>query len=802
MPTLHVTLVAGEDIPPADSNGLSDPYAVLTLGGHQKKKSSVKYKTLNPEWAEEFAFQVDADAGGEELVVEVWDKDTLSSDFLGRGALAFSPAQAEADYGMPTPLTLDLAKDSSMRGRVKIMVRYDANTTISLGGSEKKGLLTSLVSNVAGAARSAIATAHATATGATTTKKTGVHRLVSIHVVSGRGLPGVDKSGTSDPYAIVKLGRRVQRTRVAYKTRMPEWHSQMEFRVMDFGGTVDPTLHIKVYDYDFPGADTMLGFVSIDLTQLPLNVTDEKFHRLQPPQAEKKSMLGSAFSALGGKKVVFDEKEPPEILVSVTVQDLFVTLTSEDVKQMGPDVVGHLVVRVGRSDNLAYAKGAARPMLSGNIPDADPFVTVRCGGFTARTPSIAKTYEPTWNHTLVVPIKDLFDTVLVRVLDDDVSGVYRSMGSVAIPLLSVKSAVPTWYALKTDSLLQPAQGAIELSLAIEYNPSRALLKVIKRRTRDVHAVPDSFKSKILKGHVDRVKAMALAPLPYVRMFVRALDYDYGPAPAVAILAGWTLFWLVVQLWHVPLGIGVLFLLTGAARFRAKPKDFDTAALFAEAVDGVAGGGEGEEKEAMGGSGGGAELGEEDAEDDTAEDAEEDAAAEADGSASATMSRRGLLSIRSQIRQLTAVAQQLQNALGAVADSGERVKNLVMWEVPPLSLLVMVGCFAGAFVLWLVPFRYLAILGGWNRVVRRGLRKYHPAFKRAAYHKPVLEVVEFVGRVPTDLDVEKRKRLPVAGHLRPGSLAAAGASVSERRLTAASVSSPAAVATNANKEKAT
>ena len=50
-----VTLKSAKDLPAADSNGLSDPYALLTLAG-RTKKSTIIYDSLSPEWNEKFEF--------------------------------------------------------------------------------------------------------------------------------------------------------------------------------------------------------------------------------------------------------------------------------------------------------------------------------------------------------------------------------------------------------------------------------------------------------------------------------------------------------------------------------------------------------------------------------------------------------------------------------------------------------------------------------------------------------------------------------------------------------------------------
>lgn len=53
---------------------------------------------------------------------------------------------------------------------------------------------------------------------------TGRAGIVNITLVEARGLRGVDKSGTSDPFVRVKVGKRqVYKTKVIHKTLLPEW---------------------------------------------------------------------------------------------------------------------------------------------------------------------------------------------------------------------------------------------------------------------------------------------------------------------------------------------------------------------------------------------------------------------------------------------------------------------------------------------------------------------------------------------------------------------------------------------------
>jgi hypothetical protein len=83
--TLEVYLRSAANLKAADRNGLSDPYAMIKLGGAKSwKKSSVKKKTLNPTWDERVTIECSlAEAVAGPLQLKMMDKDMLTSEKLG-----------------------------------------------------------------------------------------------------------------------------------------------------------------------------------------------------------------------------------------------------------------------------------------------------------------------------------------------------------------------------------------------------------------------------------------------------------------------------------------------------------------------------------------------------------------------------------------------------------------------------------------------------------------------------------------------------------------------------------------------
>jgi len=78
---LVVRIISAQNILAADSNGKSDPFVEISCG-KSKKKTQTKMKTLNPEWGEEFAFDIWTIT--DKIELELFDWDAVgNNDFLG-----------------------------------------------------------------------------------------------------------------------------------------------------------------------------------------------------------------------------------------------------------------------------------------------------------------------------------------------------------------------------------------------------------------------------------------------------------------------------------------------------------------------------------------------------------------------------------------------------------------------------------------------------------------------------------------------------------------------------------------------
>jgi Ca2+-dependent lipid-binding protein len=137
---LQIHIVGGDHLPPADSNGLSDPYCKLFFAGRQLSErggiTRVLNKTLHPVWQGE-CFEITLPAplvavttAKEDglLKVEVWDKDGGfmhggSDDLLGEVYVDLSSAESVSQVG--------LGVDSNGNAKAKLTLRI-------AGGAEAK----------------------------------------------------------------------------------------------------------------------------------------------------------------------------------------------------------------------------------------------------------------------------------------------------------------------------------------------------------------------------------------------------------------------------------------------------------------------------------------------------------------------------------------------------------------------------------------------------------------------------------------------------------------------------------------
>ena len=122
--TVTVRVVRATGLLAGDKGGTSDPFVVVQSAGDKKAKTSVKKKTLDPEWEETLELSV-LDAAAP-LSFVVWDHDKVGrNDHLGSAEISL----AQIAPGVPTPLRLEL----STQGTIEVVVTLVTDDARGMG---------------------------------------------------------------------------------------------------------------------------------------------------------------------------------------------------------------------------------------------------------------------------------------------------------------------------------------------------------------------------------------------------------------------------------------------------------------------------------------------------------------------------------------------------------------------------------------------------------------------------------------------------------------------------------------------
>lgn len=119
---------------------------------------------------------------------------------------------------------------------------------------------------------------------------------LSVGVIQAADLPGMDMSGTSDPYVKVYLlpdKKKKYETKVHRKTLNPVFNETFVFKV-PFAEVASKTLTFAVYDFDRFSKHDQIGQVQVPLNSIDLAQTLEEWRDLASPEtdSEKENKLG------------------------------------------------------------------------------------------------------------------------------------------------------------------------------------------------------------------------------------------------------------------------------------------------------------------------------------------------------------------------------------------------------------------------------------------------------------------------------------------------------------------------------
>ncbi|XP_062985673.1 multiple C2 and transmembrane domain-containing protein 1 isoform X3 [Elgaria multicarinata webbii] len=243
---VSITLIEGRELRAMDPNGLSDPYVKFRLG-HQKCKSKIMPKTLNPQWREQFDLHIYEERGGI-IDITVWDKDAgKKDDFIGRCQVDLSTLSKEQTHKLELPL-------EEGEGYLVLLVTLTASATVSISDLSINALEDLKEQEELLKRYSLVRMFH-------NIKDVG---FLQVKVIRAEGLMAADVTGKSDPFCVVELSNDRLLTHTVYKNLNPEWNKIFTFNIKD----IHSVLEVTVYDEDRDRSADFLGKVAIPLLSI------------------------------------------------------------------------------------------------------------------------------------------------------------------------------------------------------------------------------------------------------------------------------------------------------------------------------------------------------------------------------------------------------------------------------------------------------------------------------------------------------------------------------------------------------
>uniref|UniRef100_A0A8B9NKX9 Extended synaptotagmin 1 n=1 Tax=Accipiter nisus TaxID=211598 RepID=A0A8B9NKX9_9AVES len=426
--------------------GKSDPYAVLRVGT-QVVTSRVIDDNLNPTWDEVYEFIVH-EVPGQEMEVELFDKDPDQDDLLGRMKLDFGEV---------------------LKARVLDKVGAGAGGAGGAGGaigSPSSGLSPEM--SLLGLSPAGVRS------------RGGAATILVVYLDRAEDLPMKKPGKEPNPMVQVSVQDVTRESKVVYNTSAPVWEDAFRFFLHD---PVNQDVDIQVKD---DPRQSSLGSLSLPLARLldsPELTLDQPFQLQHSGPSSRLYMklvlrVRGVWGAWGGGAAPPD---PP----ATTNSTHRPTHASPD-PQFGTEHV--LRIHLLEAENLIAKDNFFKGVVRGR---SDPYAKVRVAGRVFRSRVVKEDLNPRWNEVYEAIVDDVpgqdveFDLFDKDIDKDDFLGRWVLGGhgggrGAWLPLEEVKSGrlhvrleslAPSpssallEQVLHTNSLLQPARGE-ELSAAL------------------------------------------------------------------------------------------------------------------------------------------------------------------------------------------------------------------------------------------------------------------------------------------------------------------------------------------------
>ncbi|XP_034389586.1 extended synaptotagmin-1 isoform X1 [Cyclopterus lumpus] len=389
--------------------GLSDPYAILRVGP-QTFTSKHFDNTDSPKWEEIYEVIVH-EVPGQELEVEVYDKDPDQDDFLGRTKL---------DLGIvKKSIVVDdwFTLKETPSGRVHFRLEWLALLPVTDRLEQVLKRNESVTSKTADPPSSAI---------------------LVVYLDKAEALPM--KKGNKEPNPVVQLSVQdiTRESKTCYTTINPEWEEAFTFFIQD---PRKQDIDIQVKDAD---RVQTLGNLTIPLSRLlsSSNLSLDQWFQLDNSGSASRIYINAVLRILW-----LDEERIPSDVSSNLESGMSKQLPQQTSPHPSFATEGLLRIHILAGQNLVPKDNLMGGMVKGK---SDPYVKINIGGETFTSQIIKSNLNPTWNEMYEVILTQLPGQDLqMEVFDKDMDMKDDFMGRLKINLKDIIDSqfIDQWYTL-------------------------------------------------------------------------------------------------------------------------------------------------------------------------------------------------------------------------------------------------------------------------------------------------------------------------------------------------------------------
>nr|DAD37952.1 TPA_asm: hypothetical protein HUJ06_008593 [Nelumbo nucifera] len=707
MSYLYVRVVKSKDLPTNSITGSCDPYAEVKLGNYKGTTRHFEKKT-NPEWDQVFAFSKER-IQSSALEVFVKDKEMVGrDDYLGK--VVFDLNEVPTRVPPDSPLAPQWYRGE---GKVKgeIMLAVWMGTQADEAFPE--------------AWHSDAATIHGEGVFNIRSKVYVSPKLwyLRVNVIEAQDVQPNDRSRVPESFVTAQVGSQVLKTKICpTRTTNPLWNEDLVFVVAE---PFEEQLLLTIEDRVHPSKDDVLGKIT-----LPLNIFEKRLdHR--PVHSRWFNLEKFGFGVLEGdrrKELKFSSRIHLRVCLEggYHVLDESTMYTSDQrptARQLWKQPIG--ILEVG----ILSAQGLLPMKMKDSRGATDAYCVAKYGQKWVRTRTIIDSFSPIWNEQYKWEVYDPCTVITLGVFDNchlgggekpaagggpardsrigkvrirlstlEADRIYthsypllvlhpsgvKKMGELQLavrftclslvnmiylyghPLLPKMHYLHPFTVNQVDSLRYQAMNIVAVRLGRAEPPLR---KEVVEYMLDVDSHVWSMRRS--KANFFRIMSLLSGTISVSRWFD---DVCHWKNPITSVLVH-VLF--LILIWYPELILPTIFLymfLIGIWNYRFRPRHpphMDTRLSWAEAVH----------------------------------------PDELDEEFDTFPTSKPHDIVRMRYDRLRSVAGRIQTVVGDMATQGERLQSLLSWRDPRASSLFIVFCLCAAVVLYVTPFRVVALILG-------------------------------------------------------------------------------------------